>query len=175
MNTYDVRPYPNLPGKFQIFNSANEGDYSFQSTAFESEAHAVGYRDYYVAYWAFCEWAKTLPAALSRTEYEAACAESGFSPQDDGWCKSVAKDPPASDPKYHSLEQYPAVLELSKHAILAARRYAHIRANTVARPKIASTKVDMVMCDCGHEVPAGTRMIASLGTSCPSCYDRMSG
>ena len=32
----------------------------------------------------------------------------------------------------------------------------------------------MVMCDCGHEVPAGTRMSASLGTSCPDCYDRMS-
>jgi hypothetical protein len=32
----------------------------------------------------------------------------------------------------------------------------------------------MAMCDCGHEVEVGQRMSASLGTSCPDCYDRMS-
>jgi len=32
----------------------------------------------------------------------------------------------------------------------------------------------MVMCDCGHEVPQGQRMSASLGSSCPDCYDEMS-
>lgn len=35
--------------------------------------------------------------------------------------------------------------------------------------------VVMVKCDCGHSVPQGQRMSASLGTSCPDCYDRMSG
>ena len=34
--------------------------------------------------------------------------------------------------------------------------------------------VEMVECDCGHSVPRGQRMSASLGTSCPDCYDRMS-
>jgi hypothetical protein len=34
--------------------------------------------------------------------------------------------------------------------------------------------VVMVHCDCGHTVPQGERMSASLGTSCPDCYDRMS-
>jgi len=33
----------------------------------------------------------------------------------------------------------------------------------------------VVKCDCGHSVPAIQRMSASLGTSCPDCYDRMSG
>lgn len=39
----------------------------------------------------------------------------------------------------------------------------------VLRPAIV-----MVRCDCGHDVPQGRRMSASLGTSCPDCYDRMS-
>lgn len=32
----------------------------------------------------------------------------------------------------------------------------------------------MVKCSCGHTVPAGSVMYASMGTSCPDCYDRMS-
>lgn len=34
--------------------------------------------------------------------------------------------------------------------------------------------VTMVRCQCGHSVPAGQVMSASLGTSCAECYDRMS-
>lgn len=34
--------------------------------------------------------------------------------------------------------------------------------------------LNWVRCDCGHSVPDGERMSASLGTSCPMCYDRMS-
>lgn len=38
-----------------------------------------------------------------------------------------------------------------------------------------STKaVVMVKCDCGHTVPKGSVMSASLERSCPDCYDRMS-
>ena len=40
--------------------------------------------------------------------------------------------------------------------------------------KRAAKPVEMVECDCGHSVPRGTRMSASLGTSCPDCYDQMS-
>lgn len=32
----------------------------------------------------------------------------------------------------------------------------------------------MVQCDCGHSCPRAQVMSASLGTSCPNCYDRMS-
>lgn len=35
--------------------------------------------------------------------------------------------------------------------------------------------VEMVKCDCGHTIPKNLVMAASLGTSCPDCYDRMSG
>jgi len=34
--------------------------------------------------------------------------------------------------------------------------------------------IEMVKCSCGHTVPRGSVMSASLGTSCPDCYDRMS-
>lgn len=34
--------------------------------------------------------------------------------------------------------------------------------------------VEMVKCSCGHSVPRGSVMNASMGTSCPDCYDRMS-
>jgi hypothetical protein len=44
----------------------------------------------------------------------------------------------------------------------------------VVRMKRTPKPVKMVMCDCGHEVPASQAMSASMGTSCPDCYDRMS-
>lgn len=41
--------------------------------------------------------------------------------------------------------------------------------------KRTAPKIEMFLCDCGHSVPSGMRMSASLGSSCPDCYDRMSG
>jgi len=40
----------------------------------------------------------------------------------------------------------------------------------------APTRVvpEMVACDCGHECGAAMVMSASVGTSCPDCYDMMS-
>lgn len=40
--------------------------------------------------------------------------------------------------------------------------------------KRTAPPVELVSCDCGHSVPISQRMNASLGTSCPDCYDRMS-
>lgn len=45
--------------------------------------------------------------------------------------------------------------------------------------KIRSTnrttpKIELVKCSCGHSVPRSQVMSASMGTSCPNCYDRMS-
>ena len=34
--------------------------------------------------------------------------------------------------------------------------------------------VEMVKCSCGHTIPRMSVMSASMGTSCPDCYDRMS-
>jgi len=38
----------------------------------------------------------------------------------------------------------------------------------------AAPQREMVKCSCGHAVPRGQVMSASMGTSCPDCYDRMS-
>ena len=40
--------------------------------------------------------------------------------------------------------------------------------------KRTAPPVELVSCDCGHSVPISQRMNASLGTSCPDCYDMMS-
>lgn len=42
------------------------------------------------------------------------------------------------------------------------------------RRKRAAPTITLVECDCGHSVPRELVMTASLGTSCPDCYDRMS-
>jgi hypothetical protein len=39
---------------------------------------------------------------------------------------------------------------------------------------IATPAVKQVKCRCGHTVPQTLVMSASLGSSCPDCYDRMS-
>lgn len=35
-------------------------------------------------------------------------------------------------------------------------------------------KIELVKCSCGHSIPRVSVMSASMGTSCPDCYDRMS-
>ena len=44
-----------------------------------------------------------------------------------------------------------------------------IRVYRQPRPALA-----LVRCSCGHSVPAISVMSASMGSSCPDCYDRMS-
>lgn len=43
-------------------------------------------------------------------------------------------------------------------------------------PKSPSKPPEMqfVKCSCGHTIPSGLVMSASMGSSCPDCYDRMS-
>jgi hypothetical protein len=50
-------------------------------------------------------------------------------------------------------------------AVIAARDAAR----RAARPP-----VELVKCACGHTVPRGSVMSASLGSACPDCYDRLS-
>lgn len=45
---------------------------------------------------------------------------------------------------------------------------------TVRRKRNAVPAEKMVLCDCGHRVQLALVMSASMGTSCPDCYDRMS-
>lgn len=45
-----------------------------------------------------------------------------------------------------------------------------IRAERIANQK----PVKMIKCSCGHTIPETSCMSASMGTSCPDCYDDMS-
>ena len=51
--------------------------------------------------------------------------------------------------------------------------YESIRASVVAQPATAQRAI-LTRCSCGHAVAASQVMSASLGTSCPDCYDQMS-
>ena len=50
--------------------------------------------------------------------------------------------------------------------------YEVLRAKQATRPTLQS--IALVPCDCGHSVQPISVMHASLGTSCPDCYDRLS-
>ena len=45
----------------------------------------------------------------------------------------------------------------------------------IAERRAKQKPVEMVKCTCGHTIPRRSVMSASLGTSCPDCYDDMSG
>lgn len=44
----------------------------------------------------------------------------------------------------------------------------------IRRKRAPRPEPQLVRCDCGHSVERALVMSASLGTSCPDCYDRMS-
>lgn len=57
--------------------------------------------------------------------------------------------------------------------------YSEIRSGSANEAKLekrraAQNPAEMVKCSCGHTVPKGSVMMASRGTSCPDCYDKMS-
>jgi hypothetical protein len=41
-------------------------------------------------------------------------------------------------------------------------------------PRAPRPEPTLIKCSCGHTVPASQVMTASMGTSCPNCYDEMS-
>jgi hypothetical protein len=51
--------------------------------------------------------------------------------------------------------------------------YAVIRDANAFQPR-QPKQIVVVKCNCGHTVSQAQVMSASLGTSCPDCYDRMS-
>lgn len=76
--------------------------------------------------------------------------------------------------KYGAIEGSPAMtVERVRHAIDA---YLDKPKEVASPPRqhAGALEVELVKCDCGHSVPRGVVMNASMGTSCPACYDRMS-
>lgn len=74
-----------------------------------------------------------------------------------------------------SREQITAILESGKSVrwCESPNFYYDHSYGVIGRKRVAPP-VEMVRCDCGHSVPVGQRMSASLGTACSDCYDRMS-
>ena len=54
------------------------------------------------------------------------------------------------------------------------RAYQALTAATPKQDPRKPDEVEMVACKCGHTVPRSLVMSASMGSSCPDCYDRMS-
>lgn len=52
--------------------------------------------------------------------------------------------------------------------------YYYDHGTGVIRRKHTVAPAKLTRCACGHSVPAAQVMSASMGTSCPDCYDRMS-
>jgi hypothetical protein len=72
-------------------------------------------------------------------------------------------------------EQIVALLEEGKSIKWRqSPNFAYDASYGVIGRKRTAKPVEMVQCDCGHSVPKGSVMRASLGTSCPDCYDSMS-
>lgn len=135
--------------------------------SFDTEEEAQAYCLLLDEYFAAMRPVYDLPDTLSRTEYVAACEALGQSPLDDEQCDSYGV-------RYGEYEvpQYPT--GTCVQMALAKRRLAGIEAERAALPKPTPKAVRYIRCDCGHEVPEGQVMSASLGTSCVDCYDRMS-
>ncbi len=138
------------------------GNYSFGTEA-EASAYCLVLDEYFAAMRPVYD----LPNSLGRTEYEAACGALGQVPLTDDQCDGYGV-------KYGQYEvpEYPT--DTCVQMALAKRRLAGIEAERAALPKPAPRPVRYIHCDCGHDVPDGEVMNASLGTSCFNCYDRMS-
>jgi len=59
-------------------------------------------------------------------------------------------------------------------AFMALQKEEALRVAEAAVAKPVAVQVSMVRCFCGHTVSATMVMSASMGSSCPDCYDRMS-
>lgn len=76
-------------------------------------------------------------------------------------------------------EEIIAQLESGATIAIGTDWYSEIRSGSANEAKMekrraAQNPVEMVKCSCGHTVPKGSVMMASRGTSCPDCYDKMS-
>jgi type IV secretory pathway VirB6-like protein len=71
-----------------------------------------------------------------------------------------------------SRDEIIAILESGKPVRWCkSANYAYDHSYGMVGTKRAPKKVEMVMCDCGHEVERSLVMRGNLGTCCPDCYD----
>ena len=69
MNTnFQVRPYPDWPGKFQIYDATNEKNFALRNLSFKDEPSATAYAETTMAWWDFGSQLDSLPRELSRAD-----------------------------------------------------------------------------------------------------------
>ena len=116
---------------------------------------------------------------LTRTEYEAICAEKGIITLPAGKIKDEI-DSTVWERWDENAAYHPDRVEANK--IHAARQQAYFEEKqahaeavpTDAPPKTDIAEIELKKCSCGHTIPKTLVMSASMGSSCPECYDRMS-
>ena len=162
--TYEHRDDPTHPFK------CNFGGY-----AFPDEERARTFCEMWNDHHAAMATIADIPARISRQEYEAACTEHGCTPLTDADCCGYGVTYGEFKPWLNSDGSRGGNSPQQCIAMaLAGKRQRAIRDEKAAQPKSVRQPVPMKMCACGHAVPIGEAMSASLGSSCPGCYDRMS-
>lgn len=171
---FKVRPYPDWPGKFQIYDAANEKNFALRNLSFKTVEAAAAYAETTVAWWDFGKQLDILPREFSRTDYEAACQQFSVTPQADSEVDGYGTRYYEFNLSGFSPEQYPQILLGGKQNTLNRRRLEGIKAERKATQPVtpAPRPIALTLCDCGHET--AHPMTASLGSACPDCYDRMS-
>ncbi len=107
----------------------------------------------------------------SETEYQALCAQAEIPART---VKEIAHSEYRLTYAEFLADEWAAMTREERcRQVIDAAYLKHLRILAKAR-KRAPKPVELVRCDCGHSVPRIRVMSASMGTSCPRCYDRMS-
>ena len=81
----------------------------------------------------------------------------------------------AAEFKNKTVEEISNELEAGEKIYFDSDWYAQIRIKPEPKKTVTpKIEIEMIKCDCGCSVPKNCVMSASLGTSCPDCYDDMS-
>ena len=150
-------------------------------TLFGSERAAANYCQMWNEHGAAMEKLEGIPHTLSRAEYEAACRRLGVEEMEDSDINGRSRYAINNGEFYPCLDdeeiggyrpEHCQKMRLASWRLLGivAEQKMERKAQPVHPPK----PVELVECSCGHSVPRALAMSASLGTSCPDCYDEMS-
>lgn len=109
----------------------------------------------------------SLPDTLTRDDYISACDLFAISALSDS---DISSDERRYFNKYGDFD----IFQISER--LCQMRFNSIESESkpVESESIEPVEVGLVIADCGHRCSKNVIMSASMGTSCPNCYDRMS-
>jgi hypothetical protein len=114
------------------------------------------------------EWMENSPfvTPMSREEYLDACTKYGIDPVEDSELGTYGD-------QYGNYEKFYGFKNQKSHLTSVLRQSRWFGIKKSPQPK-KPLLVELVKCKCGHSVPSNIVMNASMGTSCPDCYDSMS-